>query len=277
MSRFLPDDLFVGAEKGRLSFVRRSRGFQPRVVATFALTLPEKFWESPDLDWIRHSLPEEVMTGVRANIVIADRLVRYFLVERPQGARSVKELELAAELRFEELYGEDAQPWKIKMDLSPWAPNFLACSMPDAHLVLLQQLFALLHIPVRRISSFGIEEWNRQSRRLHASNVCFVALSKDTAWLTLRRDQRWLAAYVHSLHDDSKNELPGLIRREFVRHGLQDQWGSQSIYIAGAVDDQISNSLTNHRMLSAAFWHDPDQLQSETFRLALSSVWPICN
>lgn len=276
MSRFLPDDLFVGTEKERLSFVRRRRGFKPRVAATFVLALPSDFWEKPDIDLVRRSVPAEILSGTRASIVVADRLVRYFLVERPQGARSSAEIELAAALRFEELYGEDAHAWRIEMDLPPWACNFLACGLLENHLVLLKQLFAALGIPVHRIAPFGVEQWNRHGRRLRSSDCCFVALSQDTAWLTLRRDRRWLTSLVQGLRGDNRTELPNLIHREFARHGLQEQRSSQVIYIAGAVDDRISSMLPNARLLSAAIWPGLDQHHACSFQLALSSVWPTC-
>jgi len=276
VSRFLPDDLFVGVEGERLSFVRRNRGFNPRVVATFELPLASDFWDRLDTDWVSDALPTEIVSGTRASIVVADRLVRYFLVERPKGARSAAEIKMAAALRFEELYGESAHLWRIEMDLPPWACNFLACGLPEKHLNALQQLFTALRIPVRSIAPFGIEQWNRHGGALPSSDSCFIALAKDTAWLTLRRDRRWLTSVMQIVSGDNHNGLSDLIRREFARHGLQEQLSSKVVYIAGAVDDRISSILPSARRLTAAICPGLDQSNTGDFYLALTSVWPTC-
>jgi len=276
VSRFLPDDLFVGVEKGRLSFVRRRRGFNSGFVAAFSLPLPNDFWENPDIDLISRTLPTEVCVGTQASVVIADRLVRYFLVERPQGARSAQEIEQMAALRFEELYSEDARTWQIQIDLPPWAPNFLACGMQETHLALLHQFFASLHIPVKRISPFGIEQWNRHGRTLRAPNTCFLALSSDTVWLAIRQGQRWLSAYVHGLRNDTAKELPELIHRELIRHDLQNLLGSQTTYVSGVIDKEISSTLASAHILSDVTWSGADHLHTDSYQLALSSVWPVC-
>ncbi|MBT9520762.1 MAG: hypothetical protein IV101_07675 [Dechloromonas sp.] len=276
MSRFLPDDLFVGVEKGKLTFVRRRRGFRPSFVVASTIALPNDFWEKPDVDLIGRTLSGDVWSNTRASIVIADKLVRYFLVERPQGARNAREIELAAALRFEELYGEDARRWEIEIDLPPWASNYLACGIRDTHLALLSQVFAALHVPIKHISPFGIEQWNRHGRSLRTPNMCFLAVSSDTAWLALRRDRRWLSAYVHGLHDDRTKELPELIHRELTRHGLQEQWNNHAICIAGAIDKEAAGALSSARILSHPTWPDSDHLHADSHLLALSSVWPIC-
>lgn len=276
MSRFLPDDLFVGVEKQRLSFVRRSRGFKQCIVATFEVALPADFWETPDINSIGRSLPSELCTGVRASIVIADRMVRYFLVDRPQGARSPEEIELTAALRFEELFGVDAEHWQIQLDLHPWACNFLACALQRTHMALLQELFTSLRIPLLHISPFGAAQWNRHGRKLRASNVCFVALSAESAWLTLRRDRRWLTAHVQGFRDDRAIELRDFIRREFVRHGLLEQWSAHPIYLAGVVDHRIPIVLENARQLSTTTCLGLDQGHADKFHIAMSHAWPAC-
>lgn len=276
MSHFLHDDLFVGIEKGRLSFVRCRGRFSSKILAKFVLPIPDNFWDTPDFESIVRSLPKELWSKTQATIVISDRLVRYFLVERPQGARNAKEIEMAAMLRFEEIYGKDARTWQIEMDLPPWTSNFLACGIPEAQLTLIRQLFSLLGIQIKYISPFGIERWNRHKRKLSTPNTCFVALSSDTAWLAVRRDKCWVAANTHLLRDDKAKELPDLIRREFARHGLLEHLGNQNIYISGMVDKEITATLANLHPLSTETWPGSDQLHTKMFQVALSPVWPIC-
>lgn len=276
MSRFLPDTLFVGVEKERLSFVRRSRGFKPRFVMTFELPLPIDFWENPDLDWVSNTLPKEVFSGTRAWLTVADQLIRYFLVERPQGARNAAEIRLAAALRFEELYAEVPHSWQIEMDLPPWSTNYLACGLPTNYLIVLKQLFSELRVPLHRITPYGIESWNRHAGIRGMSESCFLALSHNTVWLTLRRDRRWLTAVAYGLPNGKCAELPNLIHRECTRHGFLENWRSWKIYITGATDDQPSAIFPNAHLLTAAIWPGFDQHHASSFQLALSPIWPTC-
>ena len=128
MSRFRRDRLYLGLEPDRLTLVRLAGGWPgfhgPRVVASTIVSCGESASESARVDVLRQTLCAPQWQSAVSHVVLGDRLVRYFVAERPPGARNVEEVQLAAALRFAEIFGVEAEDWAIKLDLSPlgvWA------------------------------------------------------------------------------------------------------------------------------------------------------------
>lgn len=76
--------------------------------------------------------------GWPLTVVLSDELVRLWQVAPPAGASRMSDLEAAATLRFQHLFGAGAGDWRISADWDAVQP-FLAAAMPRA---LLDQLLA---------------------------------------------------------------------------------------------------------------------------------------
>ncbi|QDQ25597.1 hypothetical protein FNU76_04090 [Chitinimonas arctica] len=62
-------------------------------------------------------------------VTVADRLVRYWLVQPPANIASLAALRAVTAARFEQLFGETAQNWRMDADWSA-KQAFLACALP---------------------------------------------------------------------------------------------------------------------------------------------------
>lgn len=87
---------------------------------------------------LRLVLADAGCAGWPATIVLADELVRLWQVTPPAGTARLADLEAAAGLRFQALYGESALGWRIAAGWDAVQP-FLAAAMPHALLDQLQR------------------------------------------------------------------------------------------------------------------------------------------
>jgi hypothetical protein len=76
-------------------------------------------------------LGEHATRGWPLTLVLADQLVRMWQVTPPPGSTRLADLQGAAALRFQALFGASAAGWQIQADWSATRP-FLAASMPQA-------------------------------------------------------------------------------------------------------------------------------------------------
>ncbi|MES2126025.1 MAG: hypothetical protein V4463_02025 [Pseudomonadota bacterium] len=137
MPRRFGQALRIGVAPGSLALVKTSRWFgEPLAV------LAECAVGGTSMEDLAQAL-RALLTGVDGanwpvSFVLADELVRMWQVTPPQTATRVADLEAAAALRFQSLYGESAQQWKISGDWNAQAP-FLACAMERPLLSVLEQ------------------------------------------------------------------------------------------------------------------------------------------
>lgn len=116
---------------------------------------------------VRVVLAEAGCTNWPATIVLADELVRIWQVAPPAGSARGADLEAAAALRFQALYGEAAGPWKIAAGWDAVHP-FLAAAMPRALLAQLELACAERKIGIVEMVPQFIAAFNRWRGALKA-------------------------------------------------------------------------------------------------------------
>jgi hypothetical protein len=102
---------------------------------------------------------------MRTHVVLADELVRYFMVTPPTNAGSLRDCRAAAQMRFQTLYGEPATAWRIEADWDAREP-FLACAMPANLLSALHAVAAEHRLDLVEMLPQFVAEWNRWHRKL---------------------------------------------------------------------------------------------------------------
>lgn len=132
MLRFRRDRLYVGIERDRLSLVRvastRLIASQPTVIHTHCVSL-----DGGMDDGSRHSIIQQEISAspwrrALVHVVLGEKLANYFVAAQPIGARNLSEVQQAANLRFEELFGGNAPDWEIRLEQSVLATNQLGCA-----------------------------------------------------------------------------------------------------------------------------------------------------
>jgi hypothetical protein len=109
---------------------------------------------------VRELLADAGCAGFTASVVLADDLARLWQVTPPQEAARLADLEAAAALRFQGLYGEPAAAWVMSAGWDADRP-FLAAAMPRQLLAVLQQAAAEQQVTLVDIAPQFVAGWNQ--------------------------------------------------------------------------------------------------------------------
>ncbi len=109
---------------------------------------------------VRKLFADAGCAGWPASVVLADDLARLWQVIPPQGSARLADLQAAAALRFQALYGEAASNWQLSAGWDAGAP-FLAAAMPRHLLALLQHAATEQKVTLIEVVPQFVAGWNQ--------------------------------------------------------------------------------------------------------------------
>lgn len=182
-------------------------------------------WEAPLAAWRAH-MTEQGLSGLRVDVVIADRFARYVLVPWPGQILRRDELAALVRIRFENLYGDAAQAWTYRWDMRRYGEAGIACAIDTALLDAASALCADTGSTLASMQPQFMQALN--AARPPWQGCALFALAGDgAATLASRGDGGWRSIrtvrYQHG-------QLRQLIERELLLQGLQ---AGTPIYVAG--------------------------------------------
>lgn len=159
MRKRFGQSLRIGVSSQGLALLKCSRwgGNGPELVAELALP-------GAGIDAIgaglRQLLQDAGCAGWPATLVLADGLARVWQVTPPQGSARLADLEAAAALRFQGLFGDSAAGWTIAAGWSATEP-FIAAALPRQLLAQLRQAAAGQQVGLVEIVPQFVAGWNQ--------------------------------------------------------------------------------------------------------------------
>jgi len=114
---------------------------------------------------LRALLGELDVAGWPVSFILADELTRMWRVTPPPGAARMADLEAAAGLRFQSLYGEPPAAWQLSADWNATQP-FFAAAIPRTLLAALSVVAQDCKLPIVAIEPRFVSVWNRSRRSL---------------------------------------------------------------------------------------------------------------
>jgi hypothetical protein len=219
---------------------------------------------------LRALLGEQQVDGWPVAIVLADELTRVWRVTPPPGATRMDDMEAAAGLRFQALYGEPPSAWRIAADWNATEP-FFAAAMPRALLAVLMLVAQEHKLAVVGVEPHLISAWNRWRRGV-----------KRGAWFGLLHDNLLTLAAIGGSGADADNNNQGLraIRVLPVPSGADPAWLTQTLTREALLLDmappallQLCGSAAASPAFAAAFTRtatDPALIACEALDLALT-------
>ena len=209
MRRRFGQSLRLGLAADGLALLRV--GGWPRAGAEVLATAPVEAGAPDALEnGLRALLGEANPRGWPLTVVLADDLARLWQVTPPQAASRMADLEAAAALRFQSLFGASAAGWKISADWHAARP-FLAAALPLPLLATLSQCAAEQRLPlVEIVPQFvaALNGWRKRRRagawfgRVEGSVLTLAAFEQGapasvrTAVIPPTADASWLDAHV---------------------------------------------------------------------------------
>jgi len=181
--------LRLGVAAGKVSLWRSSRWRAP------AWTLLGEAAHVPDADLhgdfaalgqaLEQVLPAGQYAGWPLSVVLDDGLARLWQVDVPQGAARLADIEAAAALRFQSLYGDAPGLWHSSSAWDARAPFF--CAVPRALLAQLTRVAAARKLALIFITPQFARHWNRWHGALKP-RAWFGQLQGHTLTLGVRHD-----------------------------------------------------------------------------------------
>lgn len=143
--------------------------------------------------------------GWPLTVVLADDLVRLWQVPPPPGATRLADLQAAAALRHQHLFGAPPLEWRISADWDAARP-FLAAAAPEALLALLELL--------------------AREHRLHLVEVAPQFVAAMNAWRHERRPGAWFGLVHGGVLSIAAYEGSSLaaVRTAVIPHGADRDW-----------------------------------------------------
>lgn len=148
--------------------------------------------------------------GWPLTVVLADELVRLWHVSPPPDCSRMSDLEAAAALRFQQLYGEPAADWQLSADWRADQP-FLAAALPRQLLGAIAQSAGAHGMPLIEVAPQFLAQFNRWRARVSDGDwfgvahdgVLTLGVCEGGAIVALRAvaigaapDAAWLSAHV---------------------------------------------------------------------------------
>lgn len=278
MLRFLRDRLHIGLEPHRLSLVRLAGNWRPAVVSARSMELSPGANLHSESEAFQRELSCSCWQGTQAHIVLADSMARYFIAPLPSGVRNLRETRLAAQIRFEEIFGDDAKDWAVELSATPFATLHLACAVRLEVIESIKRACREAKIFLNSIAPLSIHEFNRNHRRIGYRSGWVAVIGPQTLWTGFKHGRDWHAAQVRHLQPEAVVDLPSLLARDALRAGIGDL-PEKRLWVSGrAHHDGDLPWLTDPGTyrLDATGWPGQSEEWSRSFRLALSPVWPAC-
>lgn len=219
MRRRFGQVLRIGLANDGIALVRagRWRG-EPEVLAERAIASPA------GLDVIapalRDMLAQAAPSGWPVAVVLSDELVRIWQVTPPPACSRMADLEAAAALRFQSLFGGTLAGWKISADWSASEP-FLASAVPEALLSVLEQAARDQHCCLVEVVPQFVAAMNRW-RKLRRRGAWFGVVHGQVLTMAAFDGARLAAVRSVAMPAGAGREwLDSQVAREALRVGVQ--------------------------------------------------------
>lgn len=270
MSLWRPETLRVGLEPRRVA-VLRLRGRRKPEVLTAATAAWHLNPHAPRLDALFNRLESPEFRGKSVEFVLADALVRYFVVESPKGVRSRAELGDAIAARFEEQFGLPAAGWVMSVDLEPRCGAYLVCAAPRALIDGLRAGCEAARLRFAGLKPFMVSELNSFRRTLPRRDFWFAAVAERSVALCYRGKRDWRTARFHAVGSRPVIEVPLIAAREALREMVPDP---KAIRCSGLTGSPVVIGTAGSVIpLGAGLWPGQNAEWAGKYRLALSGVW----
>ena len=148
------------------------------------------------------------------SVVLDDALARLWQVDMPQGAARLADIEAAAALRFQSLYGDPPGLWQSCHAWDARAPFF--CAVPRALLAQLARVALNRKLALIFITPQFARHWNRWHGALQPG-AWFGQLQENTLTLGVRHDGRLRAVRAMPVPPDAGH---GWLEQTLMREAL---------------------------------------------------------
>jgi len=225
VNAMLGDGISIGLSKTGIA-VLRIGNWRKNASILADHTLAEDASQAPDRLALQCTtiLADAKCKGLPLAITLSDDWVRLFIVTPPRNSGRLQDIQAAAAMRFQTLFGEPLNDWRLEADWDARDP-FLACAIPQTLLAALQQVTSNTKLPLLSVMPQFVVAWNRWHRRLRAGTWFGVVLENSLTLGAIAPAKGGHLAAVQVLpipvEADESRWLPEQVSRMALRLNLQ--------------------------------------------------------
>ncbi|HJV26885.1 MAG TPA: hypothetical protein VJ673_14450 [Aromatoleum sp.] len=180
-------------------------------------------------------LSQEGDPAIRPNtiweVLLADGLVRYLVVEWPAGLRGRPERAAFVAHRFREVHGIESPEWQFAIEPSVTGVPTIACAAPVELIAAVDEWAARNRLRIARITGEFVATYNRLRSRLDNPLGALAIERGGRLTVGLWHDATWLALRSQPQGAGGANPLGQLLQALQARAGKQADGGT--LYRAG--------------------------------------------
>ncbi|BAL23427.1 hypothetical protein [Azoarcus sp. KH32C] len=172
-----------------------------------------------------------IRPGTRWQVLLADGLVRYLVVEWPAGLRGRPERAAFVAHRFREVHGIESPEWQFAIEPSVTGVPTIACAAPVELIAAVDEWAARNRLRVARITGEFVATYNRLRSRLDNPLGALAIERGGRLTVGLWHDAMWLSVRSQPLGAGGANALGQLLQSLQTRAASQAEGGT--LYRAG--------------------------------------------
>lgn len=217
MSPLWRDQLRVALCPDRIVLARLKRGWRPTVAGKQILNcLPSSegvAWR-PTIELLKSTLTKAEWSAPDATVILSNHFVRYLLL--PYDAQLKDEADVAAYARhrFEEIYGDVARRWMVRLTKTGSAAPVVASAIDGELVSATQEIFRAAHINLCSLQPYLMAAYNQFRKKLDKRECWFVTHEAGRLNLCLFRKNAWSAVASRRVGQEWLRELPAMLDRE---------------------------------------------------------------
>lgn len=238
MLSYFYHSLHVGLSRTSITLLKRSGLVRPQTSLLTNVALPEGTFRTPEVlsTQLDNVFAASGCTKLPVTLTLSDDLVRLLMVTPPGNAGSVRDCRAAAEMRFQDLYGEPVSGWTLEADWNA-RHSFVACAIPTPLLKVLEQAALKYQLTLISVTPQFIAMWNQYRRKLQVG-AWFAVVQDKTLTLGVIEERRLCAVRTSAVPNEAwegTQWLPEHLAREALRLRLPVP---ASIQFCGALPGQ---------------------------------------
>lgn len=215
-------------------------------------------------------LGEHQVAGWPVTVVLSDDLVRLWQVAPPPGATRLADLEGAAALRYQALFGAAPAGWKISADWDATHP-FLAAALPEALLAQLTQAAASQRFHLVEVVPQFVAALNQYRKQIR-TGAWFGVVHGGVLSVAAFDGKQLAAVRTAPIPPGADRDwLEGHVAREALRVGLGRP---ERLQICGPAPRGWASSAGRLKFACTLFQDETDPLWPDSARLALTGRAP---
>jgi len=218
-------DLYrVVLQPGQVSLHRIARGRVSKAT-DMSVAVDVRLGESPSWRGALFEL-EQIVSGMNSEkfdveVVLSNHFVRYDILPWSDALLDADESMAMAAIRFEEVYGERAAGWDVRLSDAGYGESRMACAIDHELVEGLSEVFGKTSLKLISIQPFLMSAFNQCREQLQERSFLLLLEEPGRIGLAQVKDGQWFRIRTMPVNE-SADELPVLLRREVLQNGLDE-------------------------------------------------------